>query len=78
MGLRHPTPRRHRPKAFHTPLADTDIPIIAINRRVAVAGHQAQLFAERRRAAIFNHDLAVFIRRARVAQPRALPDLRHA
>src|SRR6516162_1543425 len=38
-----------RPQRLHAPIADTDIPIMQIDRRVAVSGDEPELFAERQR-----------------------------
>src|SRR5262249_60791098 len=36
-----------RPQRLHAPFADSDIPIMQIDRRVAVSGDEPDLFAER-------------------------------
>src|SRR5215510_14411288 len=36
-----------RPQRLHAPIADTDIPIMQIDRRIAVSGDEPELFAER-------------------------------
>src|SRR5215831_7014503 len=38
-----------RPQRLHAPVADTDIPIMQIDRRIAVSGDEPELFAERQR-----------------------------
>src|SRR5262245_65406179 len=38
-----------RPQRLHASLADTDVPIMQIDRRIAVAGDEPELFAERER-----------------------------
>jgi hypothetical protein len=41
------TTRVDRPQRLHAPLADTDIPIMQIDRRIAVSGDEPDPFAER-------------------------------
>src|SRR5215472_5625939 len=36
-----------RPQRLHAPVAGTDIPIMQIDRRIAVSGDEPELFAER-------------------------------
>src|SRR6516162_505781 len=38
-----------RPQRLHAPVADTDVPIMQIDRRIAVSGDEPELLAERQR-----------------------------
>src|SRR5262249_58515508 len=75
----HGATRGDRPKTLHPPIADTNVPVVAIDCRVAVPGHQPELLSQlRRRGFRTNLQLPVLVGSAHIADIRPLPDRRHA
>src|SRR5512134_2905760 len=71
--------RADGPQVLHHPAAHADVPVVEIDRRIAMARYQQHLLAQRRRRrARRDLDEAVLVRGLDVLEARALPHRGHA